>query len=813
MVYKKRLSFGVYAALLIPILLAGLFFAGLFSFPDLTILNINDKLKYLATHLWEIRRFFNSKTFMCLGWAVVGWVFLCSYIMYHYRDLHSDIENGAEEWADPKEVSKRRANPDESKNRIISRNVMLDTQGDRKATNNNMIVIASSGKYKTTSVVTENLLKSLSSNKIFLDVKGELMYKYGLYLISKGFTVRCLNLKNPELSDRYNPFAYIENEEDIIKLIANIQQSLTPPDAMKGDPFWEDGVSLYLQSVFFYEWWYAKKEGRTGTFNNVLKLINDEAKRDTSKPVEKGKQPPTLLQLKMDRLAEEDSPDNPAVRDYRKLKEGAAETVRSIIIITNAKLKLCETAALKRIFEDDDLKLREFGTGVGGTIQNPMNKKMALFLCVDDSDKSFNFVCSMLYTQATTILMRMADNDFKKQGGALPIPLELWLDEFYAGARPADAVALLGVIRSRNISMIPILQSAMQLKDLFPGDKAEIMFDNVPVLLFGGAGQGALQTQKYISELLGNATIDSMSDGKHGSQYNGNYNKKGRELMTPAEIKRMDKKDCIIFMEGERPIFDRKALPWEDRGASSREIRRAKRLKKKNPDIKIPDRLSRYEIAMKLNKESPNGGYVPEIKSMYDPHTGAYVTIKREVNVVEAENLPENAAVIDLTDEDFLYHRLGTSAVSDIDTVSAEVSEEIRRLYDVEKKIKKNASEKRRKKQAYAGKENSTDGEETAKIHERKAISSAESLTESVTNKSQTKGSHDRKRVVPETIEDGVAKYFNSMEEQEKEMINKAIDSGMPDIFIRQMFTMNLAEMLEFYNAYLSADRPKSGVN
>lgn len=799
MVYKKRLSFGVYAALLIPILIAGLFFAGLFSFPDLTILNINDKLKYLATHLWEIRRFFNSKTFMCLGWAVVGWVFLCSYIMYHYRDFHSDIENGAEEWADPKEVSKRRANPDESKNRIISRNVMLDTQGDRKATNNNMIVIASSGKYKTTSVVTENLLKSLSSNKIFLDVKGELMYRYGLYLINEGYTVRCLNLKNPEMSDRYNPFSYIENEEDIIKLIANIQQSLTPPDAMKGDPFWDDGVSLYLQSVFFYEWWYAKKEGRTGTFNNVLKLINDEAKRDTSKPVEKGKQPPTLLQLKMDRLAKEDSPDNPAVRDYRKLKEGAAETVRSIIIITNAKLKLCETAALKRIFEDDDLNLREFGTGVGGTVQKPTNKKLALFLCVDDTDHSFNFVCSMLYTQALTILMRMADNDFKHQGGALPIPLELWLDEFYAGARPADAVSLLGVIRSRNISMIPILQSAMQLKDLFPGDKAEIMFDNVPVLLFGGAGQGALQTQKYISELLGNATIDSMSDGKHGSQYNGNYNKKGRELMTPAEIKRMDKKDCIIFMEGERPIFDRKALPWEDRGASRREIRRAKRLKKKNPDIKIPSRLSRYKIAMKLNKESPNGGYVSEAKSMYDPHTGAYVTIKHEVNVVEAENLPENANVIDLTNEEFLYHRLGKSGLGDINAVSAAVSEEIRRLVDAEQKIKKNAAG-RRKKQDNTGKAGASGGLQASEANGKPEAFAVQNVTDSVT----------KRAAVPETIEDGIIKYFNSMSEQEKDMVNKAIENGMPDIFIRQMFTMNLESMQEFYNAYFGRKQLKT---
>ena len=357
---KNKVQISTYMVLLIPFIFLGIFASGLFSFPDLSLVNIGDKVVYLLYHIWEYKRFFNEKTMMCIGWAVIAWVFLCSYIMYHFRDFHSDIQNGSEEWADPYEVTKRRANPDDSKNRILSRHVKVDTQGDSKPSNNNMLVIGSAGTYKTTSVVTSNILKA-SNNIIALDVKGELMFKYGLYLKEKGYTVRCLNLKNPEMSDRYNPFAYIETEEDLIKLIANIQQSLTPPDAMKGDPFWDDGVALYLQAVFYYEWWYARKEGRKGTFNNVLKLVNDESKKADVK-VEKGKQPPTILQLKMDKLAKEDSEDNPAVRDYRKLKEGASETVRSIIIITNAKLKLCETAALKRIFEDDDLNIREFAT-------------------------------------------------------------------------------------------------------------------------------------------------------------------------------------------------------------------------------------------------------------------------------------------------------------------------------------------------------------------------------------------------------------------------------------------------------------------
>lgn len=602
MLKNRKISYKVYLILLAVVMLFSLFFAGIFSYEDTNIFNIPDKLTELAGHFWQFNRYFNAYTIQCLGWGFLVWIFLCYVIMDKMRNWQSHIAYGSEDWGNAGDVTKRRANKDESCNRIISKNLRIDTQGADKASNNNMVVVASSGKFKTTSVVVPNLLAG-GANKIVLDVKGELMRNYGLYLKEKGYTIRCLNLKYPEQSDRYNPFAYIQTEEDIIKLIANIQKSLTPPDAMKGEPFWDEGVALYLQAVFYYEWWYAKKEGRTGTFNNVLKLVNDEAKKDTSRPVEKGKQPPTLLQIKMDKLADEDSPDNPAVRDYRKLKDGAAETVRSIIIITNAKLKLCETKALKRIFEDDDMHLTEYATGVGGTLDKPNKNKLITFLCVDDSDQSYNFVCSMLYSQALTILMRMADNNL---GGSLPIPLELWLDEFYAGARPADCAQLMGVIRSRNISMIPILQSVSQLKDLYQGEKAEIIHDNCPIFWFGGCGQGAIETQKAISELLGKATVDIASDGSNGNNKSTNYQKTGRELMTPAEIKNMDKHYCIIFLEDERPIYDRKSLPWED-----------------NP---------LYKQAMQLNEESGVGGYIVEPKSMVDPHTGEYVTIQNSIN-------------------------------------------------------------------------------------------------------------------------------------------------------------------------------------
>lgn len=749
MLKNRKISYKVYLALLLVVLLFSLFFSGVFSYEDTNLLNIPDKLVILSKHFWEFKRYFNKYTLQCLGWGICIWVFLCYYIMDKMRNWQSHIAYGSEDWGDAKDVTKRRASKDESLNRIISKNLKIDTQGDGKASNNNMVVVASSGKFKTTSVVVPNLLAG-SANKIVLDVKGELMKMYGLYLIEKGYTVRCLNLKYPEKSDRYNPFAYIETEEDIIKLIANIQKSITPPDAMKGEPFWDDGVALYLQSLFYYEWWYAEKEGRTKEFNNVLILVNLEARKDLSKPVEKGKQPVTMLQTKMDELAAEDSPDNPAVRDYRKLKDGAAETVRSIIIITNAKLKLCETKALKRIFEEDDMHLKEFATGVGGTLEKPNKNKLIIFLCVDDSDTSYNFVCSMLYSQASTILMRMADNDFD---GSLPTALELWLDEFYAGARPADCAQLMGVIRSRNISMIPILQSVSQLKDLYQGEKAEIIHDNCPIFWFGGCGQGAIETQKTISELLGKATVDIASDGNNGNNRSNNYQKTGRELMTPAEVKNMDKHNCIIFLEDEKPIFDRKALPWED-----------------NP---------LFDHAMQLNKESGVGGYIVEPKSMIDPHTGEYVTIHNSINIEETSEIPEGVKSIDIFSDEFLHMNFTYKEPADSD-----ISDELKRLYALESNF--NKKEQRRKTANKANK----------------------NVTESVTSENSNTDKMDKidnkytSDDIPDSIEDGIIQYFSHMNENQRELIQAAIEDGMPDMFIRRMFRMDYEKMKQYYDSY-----------
>ena len=394
-----------------------------------------------------------------------------------------------------------------------------------------------------------------------LDIKGELLRKTGNYLKEKHIAVKVLNLINPEESDRWNPFVYIRDEVGLVKLITNLQESVKPPDAMKGEPFWDQAVSLYLMSLFSYEWLRQEREKKehpeqyqAATLPRVLALANLEMQPGSEENS-------TRLQEKMDDLARRYGPEYPPVRDYRKLKGNmeAQETVSCVILMVNAMLRLCETPAIKRILEADDMEIRSLGTGA----ENIPGKKTALFLVMPDNDPSFNFLISMFYTTMFDVLIHTADHEC---GGALPIHVRLWADEFYAGPKPSKTESLMGTIRGRNMSIVPILQSIAQIKALFQQDKWEIFVENCAITIYMGSGPGAKSTHKYISELLGEMTIDVRNDGRtFGAHGNSNIQnqKLGRSLMTPAAVKRMSRKHCLIFIEGQYPIFDEKAIPFQ----------------------------------------------------------------------------------------------------------------------------------------------------------------------------------------------------------------------------------------------------------
>lgn len=367
-------------------------------------------------------------------------------------------------------------------------------------------------------------------------------------LKNNGYNVKVINLIDMAKSDCYNPFSYIREETDVIKLITNLIANTTPKGANPADPFWEKAEGMFLQALFYYVWLEVPPKRRN--FETVLKLMGKAEVK------EKGK--PSQLDIIMSAL-EETSPlgaNHPAVKQYKKCMRGAGDTVRSIIISANSRLAFLENKKILRILSKDELNLADIGIGANGDCET----KTALFCVIPDSDKSYNFIIGMLYTQIFQELYYQADFNF---GGRLPIHVTFMLDEFSNVALPDDFCSLLSTMRSREISSVIIIQNLAQIKALFK-DTWETIPGNCDTLIYLGGNEQS--THKYISELLGKGTIEKKSSGEtRGRQGSSsrNYDVLGRELMTPDEARKFDNKKCLIFIRGFDPIVDNKFIPFK----------------------------------------------------------------------------------------------------------------------------------------------------------------------------------------------------------------------------------------------------------
>ena len=398
-----------------------------------------------------------------------------------------------------------------------------------------------------------------------------------------GYNVKVINLLEMDKSDCYNPFAYLREETDVVKLITNLITNTTPKGANPSDPFWEKAESLFLQSIFYYVWMEVSPDKRN--FETVLRLIGE------AKVSEKGE--PSRLDFRM-KFLEETSPlgeNHPAVKQYNKCMRGAGDTIRSIIISANARLAFLENKQVLRMLSKDDMNLAELGIGVNGD----GNTRTALFCVIPDSDKSYNFIIGMLYTQIFQELYHQADFNC---GGRLPIHVTFLLDEFANVALPDDYCSLLSTMRSREISSVIIIQNLAQIKALFK-ETWETIPGNCDTLIYLGGNEQT--THKYISELLGKATIDKKTNGEtRGRQGSSsrNFDVIGRELLTPDEARKFDNKKCLIFIRGFDPIEDQKFNPFGHKAFTQTEDGGAPPYVH-TPGGGIPDRS--YEI---LNEKS-----------------------------------------------------------------------------------------------------------------------------------------------------------------------------------------------------------------
>lgn len=398
--------------------------------------------------------------------------------------------------------------------------------------NKNILIIGGSGSGKTRFHVKPNLMQ-MNASYVVTDPKGTVVLECGKMLLRGGYVIKILNTIDFRQSMRYNPFRYIHSENDILKLVNCIMENTKGEDTKGGEDFWSKAEALYYQALIAYIWYEAPEEEKN--FNTLLEMLN------ASEVHEEDESFKNAVDLMFDRL-EQRKPEHFAVRQYKKYKLAAGKTAKSILISCGARLAPFDIKEVRDMMSDDELELELLG-----------DRKTALFCVVSDTDKTFNFISAMVYTQMFNVLCDRA----LKNGGALKNHVTCLLDEF-ANQKIPNFEHLISVIRSREISAHVILQTQSQLKAVYK-DHAETISGNCSCLLFlGGKEQSTL---KEISAMLGKETIDTIntSDTKGRNRSFGmNYQKLGKELMTPDELAVMDNSKCILQVQGVRPFFSDK---------------------------------------------------------------------------------------------------------------------------------------------------------------------------------------------------------------------------------------------------------------
>ena len=459
----------------------------------------------------------------CMG---IG-VYLSTQKNYRRREEH-----GSAKWGEAKVIDRKYRQKPQSENKLMTQNVCIGLNAKKHRRNLNTLVCGGSGAGKTRFYCKPNLMQC-NTSFVILDPKGEILRDTGRLLESKGYEVRVLDLISMHKSHCYNPFVYLQSDNDVQKLVTNLFKSTTPKGSQSNDPFWDTSASMLLLALVFYLHYEAPPEEQN--FPMVMEMLRAGAIEDEESMA------PTPLDILFSVLRS-DNPEHIALKYYDAYHSGSAKTLKSIQITLVARLEKFNLESLAALTSTDELDLPSMG-----------EKKVALFALIPDNDSSFNFLVSILYTQLFQQLFYSADHI---HGGSLPMPVHFLMDEFANVSLPDDFDKILSVMRSRGVSVSIILQNLAQLKALFDKQWESIIGNCDEFLYLGGNEQS---THKYVSELLGKETIDTNTYGKSSGRsgnYSTNYQISGRELLTPDEVRMLDNHYAILFIRGERPIMD-----------------------------------------------------------------------------------------------------------------------------------------------------------------------------------------------------------------------------------------------------------------
>lgn len=445
-------------------------------------------------------------------------------------------EYGSARWGNSQDIEPF-VDPDFQNNVILSKTERLTMSSRPKdpknARNKNLLVVGGSGSGKTRFVLKPNLLQCHSSY-VVCDPKGTIVCECANALLKNNYRLKIFNTINFKKSMHYNPFMYIHSETDILKMVTTLIAN-TKGDGKAGDEFWTKAETLLYTALIGYIHYEAPEEEQN--FSTLLEFINAMEVREDDEDF----QNPVDLMFE---ALERKNPNHFAVRQYAKFRLAAGKTMKSILISCGARLAPFDIEALREITAYDELELDTLG-----------DRKTALFLIMSDTDPTFNFLISMIYSQLFNLLCEKADDVY---GGRLPVHVRCLIDEAANIGQIPNLEKLVATIRSREISACLVLQAKSQLKALYK-DNADTIIGNMDSQIFlGGSEQSTL---KDLNQVLGKETIDMYNTGETRGQsqsYNLNYQKLGKELMSFDELATMDGNHCIVQIRGVRPFFSEK---------------------------------------------------------------------------------------------------------------------------------------------------------------------------------------------------------------------------------------------------------------
>lgn len=449
-----------------------------------------------------------------------------------HRNTRPGEEHGSARWGNAKELN-RRYRDTQGPNLLMTRNIRIGVDGYKHKHNTNVLVVGGSGTGKTRTYAVPNVLEA-GCSMVITDPKGEILRKTGGFLKRAGYEVRVFDLLNPDASFCYNPFRYVRDDKEVLQLITNLIQNTTPPHAQSSDPFWEKSETALLQALMLYLLHEAPPEEQN--FGMVMELLGSAQVKEKDENFE------SPLDILFERLAMRD-PESIAVKQYGIYKQAAGKTAKSILVSVGVRLAAFNLPQIARLTMTDELHLDDLG-----------ERRVALFCCIPDSDKSLNYLVGMVYTQLIQTLFYQADRVHR---GRLPVPVHCLMDEFPNISLPKDSFqSALATMRSRGIFCSIIVQNIAQLKSMYKDSWESLVGLCDEFLYLGGNEQG---THKYVSELIGKETVEttsrSLSRGRSGSS-STSHQQTARDLMTPDEVRLLSNDKALLFVRGERPVMD-----------------------------------------------------------------------------------------------------------------------------------------------------------------------------------------------------------------------------------------------------------------